>query len=280
MRLSKWSIIVLSIILCLPIVMFSQEDVLRPKGKPGGYNYVEQSKLGLILGFEVGLNYNLFSQTNTWLTAGVPHPTAYDCHKSASGASPHFALIADLPLSEKLFLHGRFDVDVRDYSNSGNGYDFDKWENPVILDYDYELKSTYLGLAFLLRYEFTPEFFASTGIDFQFLSGDIEYKQTGSRVDGGDISLIPYWGWVECRGYPACEVTTNVPEAKSSMTGLELGLGYKLALSESIYLVPQARFQLFLTKLASDEVSTVWDRSATDRKLNSVQLALALWFGL
>ena len=64
------------------------------------------------------------------------------------------------------------------------------------------------------------------------------------------------------------------------MTGLELGLGYKLALSESIYLVPQARFQLFLTKLASDEVSTVWDRSATDRKLNSVQLALALWFGL
>lgn len=280
MKLNITCFIVFSVILCLPVDAFSQEDVLRPKGKPGGYDYSYQNKK-FFLGLEAGLNFNMFSQENNWITEGIYHPTAYDCHESGSGISPHFAIIADFSLTDKLFLHGRFDFDSRIYGNSGSGEDYDTWAlQSVPLDYEYELSSSYYGIALLLRYEINSQFFISGGLVFHLLANDIEYLQTGTRLDGGNIGNISYWNWGGCQGFQACEVTSNVENSSSSLAGLEIGFGYKIPLSESIYLVPQGRFQYFITPIADDQTSVEWDRVSKNRHLNALQLAVALWFGI
>jgi hypothetical protein len=78
--------------------------------------------------------------------------------------------------------------------------------------------------------------------------------------------------------------------AISSRVGLEAGIGYKIPISSNIYLVPQLRYQLMLTKVEMDTYFYVYPLTdptnqlifeRTENKvIHSLQLALALWFDI
>jgi hypothetical protein len=102
----------------------ADEDVLRPKGKPDGYyenvedDYVFK-RSPLALGFEVGGNYNMFSQDISY-NPQLNNPVGAD-QESATGISPFIGVFADFSFNEKFGLHLKLQYNNVYISNTANG---------------------------------------------------------------------------------------------------------------------------------------------------------------
>ena len=93
----------------------SQEDVLRPKGKPGGYEFLKDRN-PIILGVEGGLNLNFFSQKAVW-EPNYPN-TAWNAVKSGFGISPFMSFLVDFPLNSNLGIQLKATADFKYFENS------------------------------------------------------------------------------------------------------------------------------------------------------------------
>ena len=277
---------------------FAQEDVLRPCKSHYPPSYSGNEGYSFILGLEGGINMNFFSQnlviSNTYISNGLQNPTAYQAYGTGFGISPHFALLVDFPLGNKFNAEIRVDFDERDFKNSSSGFDYDISNiTPVqkSVNFNWNMTSFYYGLSAIIRYDITSNWFVSGGLNFQHQSGLARETDNFASVDG--ITPVNSYSFlssnINANGPSLQNIidignnSNNTGNTYANRIGLEIGAGYKIPLSKTIWLVPQGRFQYFLTKFASDDIPilpNLYGKSGSNRQLNAVQLVLALWFGL
>ncbi len=273
--------------LCLGLFVFSfaysQEDVLRPKGKSkyqDSYEY-DQAHQPFILGIEAGLNYNMLSQTQDWY---YEHGTIYDGLESASGFSPHLGVLVDYPLNHNMGIQLRLSYDSKYAQVDIDGFDYNYSLVPKDMTGDVDVVANYTTVTPLFRYNFDENLFMTIGPTIHILSSEIE---TGwdMAVKGDVLDNIPYWDYLGFGPFSAQKLTFNVLDEYKVETrvGLEFGIGYKVPIAKNIYLVPQGRFQYMLSKFEKDSQllnstnSTVIEETK-DVMMHSIVFALGLWF--
>jgi hypothetical protein len=184
--------------------LYSQEDVLRPKGKPGGYDYTFE-RSPFYIGFEGGINFNMYSQTMKWDDMYFQefydvdgHPTAFDDLKSANGISPHFGVILDVPLDNTFGLQARLSYDIKNYGTTSSGSDWAFFDSfgyaEQLIDMEANVNANYVTFTPLLRINANENLFFTVGPTFHFLMGDIETTWKGTVV-GGTATLDQFWFW-------------------------------------------------------------------------------------
>jgi hypothetical protein len=265
--------------------LFSQENVLSPRAeKKAKAEKEESASFPMIIGIEAGMNYNMFSQTVTWATE-VPN-SLFNVYSKGSGISPFFSALVEFPLTNSLGLQVKLSYDIKNFTNKYTGiadgtyYQTGQRED-VTESVEYENDGAYLGISAQLRYNLTDNLFIIGGPLIQMPMGDHTQSTTISILTPGF-----YWDMNTLSTVKTDKVT--ISPAPKTRIGLEAGLGYKMNLSKSVYLVPQIRFQFMPTKVAEDESGFDSSRIlygtpavvANDKTLHSVQLALGLWFQL
>jgi len=295
--LTRFLMMMLMITLSVSI-LYSQEDVLRPKGKPGGYDYTFE-RSPFIIGFEGGINFNMFSQKLWWNQEYYENgpPTAFDGIESGNGISPHFGVLLDIPINNNIGLQARLSYDMKNVSTTSSGFDWALFIDgafPREIDMEVDQTSSYLTFTPLLRINATENLFFTVGPTFHFLMGKVEqtWKATVPNADA-DLNQFFFWDAIGMSGNSdevIIESDTDnnfdgVEENSSFSTrvGLEAGVGYKIPISQGVYLVPQGRFQYMITKHMEDSEwidpffgGTI--ETTTDKMLHSLQFALAIWF--
>jgi hypothetical protein len=303
------SIIILLILVLSVSTTYTQEDVLRPKGKPGGYDYTFERN-PIIIGFEGGINYNMYSQTLAWDEfyyqeyLGVPnHPTVFDGLESANGISPHFGVMLDIPINNSIGIQARFSYDIKNYGTTSRGSDWAYYIDYGYLEEEIDLEvdatSAYATFTPLLRINANENLFFTVGPTFHFLMGDVETTWTPTVVDQtATLDQFIFWDRDGAESQYTADFKTSSADANeqafSTRVGLEAGVGYKIPVSTGVYLVPQGRFQYMFTKQMEDtfwyddlnnsfEYEPEYDiqfQTTTDKMLHSLQFALAIWFEL
>ncbi|MBI5324017.1 MAG: outer membrane beta-barrel protein [Ignavibacteriae bacterium] len=281
---------------------FAQEDVLRPHGKKVTATNEDWSykRNPIIIGVEGGLNINFFSQAMVW-DPTFPHGTIWNGLTSASGISPHFGVLVDVPINKTFNVQLRASYDMKNFGTSTSGTDYDFFSQVHDMNLKVDVAAAYITLTPLLRINATDKLFFTVGPTFHFLAGDIETTWSPTSLDGTQLNDFPFWNRIYANGQPWFQngqVTGSAKEneidldqngnvrlvQKSMRVGVEGGVGYKIPLSKSIFLVPQGRFQLMFTPVTDDthwrdinNLNSVVETSSK-KMLNSLQLALALWF--
>lgn len=267
----------------------AQEDVLRPRGAPV-FEAVPEHGLPVMVGIEGGLNWNFASTSLQYLSPTPPTNTPDQQFTSGSGFSPFAAVAVDLGLTPKLGLQLRLGYDAKTIGHSGTA-EADCYDplgayletTPVSVEWTFTMSALTAGAG--LRYELTPQLWLTAGVTALFLQSN---KQTATLTSQSDQCgfLNPGDGQL----YRTLQTTTefNSPPMKKTRVGAEVGLGYKIALARSLWLVPQLQFQLLSTfrdeingrdewKPSSSGVSDYVSKSPSQ---HSLRLLVGLWFGL
>jgi hypothetical protein len=271
----------------ITVPLLADEDVLRPHGRPDGGG---RNNLPVYIGIEGGLNFNMYSGNVTFnndptLLSPSIIPTTYELMENGDGISPHFGVFVDFAFTKNIGVQLRFAYDIKYYGNSGTGIDYSNQLPFTVmpLGIDWNVTADYYTITPLFRYNFNENFLMTVGPTFHFLKGNTSYK---SDVEPNGVTPNVLWQqFFDDSFHPDFQ--------ESSRIGLEIGVGYKFPIAKKIFLVPQARFQLMLTKTHQDYM--IWTDSnangtfesdevilsnINDRMQHSIQLALALMFEL
>lgn len=273
--------------IAFPLIAMADEDVLRPNGvkvfSDGGAYEPAGERLPITIGIEGGINYNMFSQSISW-SSPVPQ-SVYNTYSTGDGFSPFIGAFVDFPLSQKIGLQFKLSYDKKAFSNDytcimdGTNTFTGLREDVTVLN-KYESDFSYIGVNLSLRYDITNELVCYLGPTLLVPNGD--YIQTSTATV---LTKDFYW---DVPTQQTVRVQKDTAKNESTRLGLELGLGYKIKLSPNIFLVPQVRYQYMLSKFSDDEIGLDMTRilygtpalEAKDKKLNSLQIALALCFNL
>lgn len=274
----------------------AQEDVLRPKGKPQSEltNTYSKDASKFSIGFEVGGNYNMFSQDLTW---NPPlENSIFAVTESGSGISPYFGVFFDMDFTQIFGFHAKLQYNTISYGNSGEGFvdctTFDEFGfiSDIRLansEFEYQENYSYLNLELYAKINFTNEFFALFGPTIYIPASDVESEITQRSLDS------------ECFFFedPNDPANTQVSELNTTITddleytriGLGLTLGYKFYINENVYLAPQLHYHYMLTAL--NENTTIVDDTqalnvyssqltAENITANHLRLSVALGFDI
>jgi hypothetical protein len=265
--------------LLLSLFVMAQEDVLRPHidSQPNG----RIKDAGFYLGFEAGLNFCFFNQKISPNAAPV-----FETIKTGSGISAFFGIIADFPINKSFGIQTRLNYDAKHVSNSGSGIDYATignitFSHPMDLTVEQDIK--YISCSILARINATNELFFTIGPTFQFRSGEIETTWKPISKDGTGLEYFPFWGSGLGLSGTAGTAKVNESGAINTRVGLEIGAGYKILIGKNIFLIPKAQFQFMLTNTAENTAWINYDGTivtATDKMLHSLQLGVAVLFGI
>ena len=287
-KLSNIILFVIMIISCFS-TLIAQEDILRPyragesESKKWGPNEKPWYQ-PVMMGVELGLNYNSFSQNITWDPAVPKSPN--NVFESGSGFSPFLGIMADFELSYDVGLQVKLLWDKKYFTNSYSG-EADVVDNLTgiylgrqgAVNVDYNASVDYFDLNFIVRVNVTKDVFLSLGPSFQFALGDIKQNIDLTTSDPG-ITFI-------ATGTQNASASGNV--VANARLGIEFGAGYEYEISKNLYVVPQLRYQLNIFKLAKDSngldnwkiySAGLSNMGFSNAMLNSLQLSVALWFNL
>ena len=266
-----------SIIVCLFLActaLSAQEDVLRPNGRPEGSSPSSASsrtETRFVLGIEGGLNLNFYGAD--YSSAPTIENSPDQVLESGFGLSPEFGVFADIPLSNIIGIQIRAAYDGKWVSNTQSGIleaAIQGAEPPeaegfvvadVPVDASYNLQLNTMAFALLFRIDIVDQLFATLGPIATVQIGDATRTDeiVATDLEQGHIA-------VDYEGNPGefeqiereISVSTNilptpsgnfVPVAYTSTRfGLELGVGYRFHLSNSVYLAPNVRYQYFFTE--------------------------------
>lgn len=288
----KFSIVLIFLIFSF-VFSYADEDVLRPKGKPAGYygevtddNY-EFLGLPFSLGFEVGANYNMFSQDIIYNPPlNQPLSQNYD---NGSGLSPYFGVFADFSFNETIGLHIKLQYNQVQFGNKGtglvDGYIYDEFNQIIdILETSYSLEWTnefsYFNIEPSIRINLTDKLFGLVGISAQIPISNVKQSTTITALEDG-------FYFENGQNKQTFEDEADLLKNKF---GLNLSLGYRFNISNDIDLVPQVHYHYFPSKI-SDDVVDIPDYSkeiteqisyydVTNSTLNALRFSLAIWFNL
>jgi hypothetical protein len=296
-------------LLIVASMAFSQEDVLRPHGERkktgGGSTEYLYRRSPFTLGIEGGINFNMFSQDIIWEkdpNTGqdyVQHGTIFDGLGSATGISPHVGIFAGFDFSSTIGVLLRLAYDNKYVNKSLTGTDYSYnaisgfTEHPMKVDVS--MNASYLSFTPLLKIQATPDLFFTVGPTLQFLLGDVETKWSPTVTDNSAF-LNEFLFWQSMGFGSTYSETITIKDAGSDSVaytprlGLEAGIGYKIPISNNIFIVPQIRYQLMLTNVLTDTYFYVFPianptnqltvEQSQNKMMHSLQLALALWFDL
>lgn len=258
----------------------AQEDVLRPT-IPSPITYLA----------ETGINYNAFSQT---ITRAIDAHTPFDAVAAGNGVSPYVSIGADYAISKRAGIQLKLAYDQKRFSGNAEGLaDIIIVHGPEAIEYDtvmsyldYEVTVNYLDIAALVRLDVVDDLFVTAGPIFQMRLDSTRQRNTNEIRGASDGEYF------DAAGNPAGKsVTTEfgIQSKPSTRFGLAASAGYRIAVSKSVAVVPQIRFQYMLTELIEDR-STVddyrpysvgpIDLTLTETMLHSVQLGVGIHFGL
>lgn len=291
-------------LLCLAFVvlfvqqnMLSQEDVLRPNGRTEGEPSKpreKKSKSSWILGLEAGVNFNMYSETVT----GAFDNSQYRIAESASGLSALAGIFVGYEIAPKWTLGARLLYDPKYISNTNpavvieceQGLFPTKVEggiNSTLVEVEgkFEASISYLTIQPLIQYAATPNLFIQFGPVLQFAIDSLEYTNTQTFAEGSECTFDPGTPF-ESR---VRSLTLRRTPDNAFRFGLDLGVGYKIALAKNINLVPRVGYQFMLTPFQNDTEIDDDSRpvteglrsiTVTDSMLRSLQASLSLWFTL
>jgi len=299
--------------------LFAQEDVLRPRGRPSTEGTTQsqsrsRSRLPIVVGFDAGLNINMFSQPYT-LNGPAITQSPEEVLKSGSGVSPAIGVFIDVPVSSSVGIQARFGYDGKWFSNTTQSViDATITGTSTVIDMETESSASWtlntLGVALLARIDVAQNVFITAGPLLQFQMGDLVRTDRFTKI-GPDNTIIsvdydgasgafdeitresifaqnflPAIGpQVDGNGNP----TYVGREYETMRLGLEFGIGYRHDLSPTMFIAPSLRYQHMLTPLNSTFSAVEIARAPTlgapfmsfgESSLHSIVLAVQLGFTL
>lgn len=299
------------IALLLSLQSAISEDVLRPRdGIISPSNYSSKSaylygedKCGFKIGIEGGANLNFYAHDMHWRTGNVPagatitRSTILDPTVNSSGASPHFAFVFDYSFTPTSAVQARIGYEVKNFQTKGNVTDITIMGSMADAEVEYLDFSNWASIALNYRHNFTEGFFATVGLHFDFLLNPMKSEVNISSLDP-NVTALYLRSVNDATNNPNVTVTflgtqgANIKgEAPAdlineSRTAIDLGLGYDIKLTKNLSLVPQARFQYFITPPSKDQVfndvifgtDIPITTEVNNRRLHTLQLVLGLWY--
>lgn len=274
-----------SLIICLlfqTTILFSQEDVLRPKRTTTINEEIPDYHIGF--GVEGGFNYNMFSSTLAWEWE-VPQ-SLFNLFKSAAGISPYIGVAIDFPIDNQIGFQAKVTYDIRNYSNSYSTLldctdRIDGTTDNAPVDADFDVSGADLSISALLRYNITNEIVLTFGPMVSLPAGDYEQKNLLTSKSDNCFFYDEY-----DNPHSQSEAKFKVDDVKTRF-GIDLGFGYNIPLSDGILLIPQIRLNYYFSKFTDDLFDEDDTReyfygtpeiSITNKTLNALKFGLALWF--
>lgn len=303
----KHIVLFTSMMLVLAVSLSAQnEDVLRPYGRSGDASQGTQrtrssSANPFIIGVEAGVYLDMFSQT---LNREVPVAgSVEDVLAKGSGIGYTAGLFCDIPVAKGFGIQVRGVYDHHAFSNSSSSDTIDAVDTtshtvfPMPVKSSYSWTSNNISLALLARIDLMTDLFLTVGPIASIRMGDAVRHDEISKVDDnmnswitidydsvdGQYASISRDTKVATNISPVGSVTTS--DYASARFGLELGIGYRLALSKTVYLAPNVRYQYMFTKLNDTFNATDKTRSTlqgisnvtySNAMLNSLAIVLQL----
>jgi hypothetical protein len=277
----------------LPLLLYAQEDVLRPRGAPVFEPWTE-ARTPIRLGLEGGISWNSTSQSINYTGVQPTPPTPTDIFKSGSGISPAAAAAVDIGIAPKLGLQFKLGYEQKKWSNSGTGIADceDPFGNvsPVSVQSRYTVQANYLAIGAALRYDLTPQLWLTVGPVYHRLLGKV--RETGRyEVDPNSNCGFPgpdgnLYRVLEIEAEIGPDDPVSAPPS-SGRLGAELGIGYRIPLSPGLELVPRLSGQLLSSPRNGDvDTEDEWREPTLGRlpvqwkglSLYSVLLTVGVWF--
>jgi hypothetical protein len=280
----------------LPLLLYAQEDVLRPRGAPVFEPWTE-ARTPIRLGLEGGISWNSASQSINYAGVQPTPPTPMDIFKSGSGISPAAAAAVDIGIAPKLGLQFKLGYEQKKWSNSGTKIadcedSFGNYVDSVSVQSHYTVQANYLAIGAALRYDLTPQLWLTVGPVYHRLLGKV--RQTG-RYEVDPNSNCGFLG-PDGNLYRVVEIEAEigpddpVPAPPSGgRFGAELGIGYRIPLSPGLELVPRLSGQLLSSPRNGDvDTEDKWRKHTLvpyplpvqwkGLSLYSVLLTVGVWF--
>lgn len=269
---------------------YSQEDVLRPKGKTTSSWDKNSERSPWALGLEAGLTYNMQTADLDWVDENGDPTTAnsiYNILESLDGISPHFGAFVDYDFNEMFGIHLKLLYNAVKISNDQDGIvDFRDNQTGVFLgtgvtNMELVASSSFFNIEPNLRINATDELYFLLGPSFQFGIGTITSQFTYTENE----SFVTYNPEV-----PDTDQSSKTEEVsedfKENRYALNFGVGYKFNIGDNLFIAPQLIYNLGLTKyedeelfnnnqLVSQELKTLF---ITNQTLNQIRFSVTLWF--
>jgi hypothetical protein len=286
----------------LPLLLYAQEDVLRPRGAPVFEPWTE-ARTPIRLGLEGGISWNSASQSINYARVQPTQPTPMDIFKSGSGISPAVAAAVDIGIAPKLGLQFKLGYEQKKWSNSGTGIadcvdSLGNYVYPVTVSVQshYTVQANYLAIGAALRYDLTPQLWLTVGPVYHRLLGKVRQTERYEADPNSDCRFLapdendenlykPYKVWE-----PKVERGPDDPvpaPPSGGRFGAELGIGYRIPLSPGLELVPRLSGQLLSSPRNGDVYTNDWWQGFTlgllpvqwkGLSLYSVLLTVGVWF--
>lgn len=289
------------------------EDVLRPGEiqpkvpkvvpKPVPKAVPIPNKQKLRFGVEGGVNVNFFSQDIHWdagttpVAEGFKRSTLYDPTASSMGFSPHFTILSDLSVDDYSAFQVRLGFESKNYSSKGQVQDISNKGDLVNVEAEFFDYSNWVSSAVNYRHRLYKGLFAMTGLQVDYLvpPAEIEYNITSLNQDvtAGSLRQV-----IEAQNNPNYQVrfrshqSVNIKGKSPNeivfgmRAGMNLGLGYQIELNDKFLIVPQVRFQYFITPPMKNQyindiiagTNLPLRTEFTNKRLHTLQLLLSVWY--
>ncbi len=279
----------------LPLLLYAQEDVLRPRGAPVFEPWTE-ARTPIRLGLEGGISWNSASQSINYAGVQPTPPTPMDIFKSGSGISPAAAAAVDIGIAPKLGLQFKLGYEQKKWSNSGTKIaDCQDLVDPffvgrVSVQSRYTVQANYLAIGAALRYDLTPQLWLTVGPVYHRLLGKVRQTERyeldpnsncGFPGPDGDLYRV-----LEIEAEIGPDDPVPAPPSGGRF-GAELGIGYRIPLSPGLELVPRLSGQLLSSPRNGDvDTEDEWREPTLGPlpvqwkglSLYSVLLTVGVWF--
>jgi hypothetical protein len=269
---------------------YSQEDVLRPKGRVDDSSPTNSGKRPWAIGLEGGLSYNKYGADLNWRDGITGESTTansvYNVFESLSGLSPHIGFFVDYDIDKTFGFHVKFLYNQFRYSNNSDGIvDFFDASSTVylgteIVNLEVEDKFSFFSFDPSLRINANEQLYFLVGPSFNYGIGTRTGQFDFTKEDT-DINFV---------GPNATSDNSSSVSAsqdfKSTRYGINLGVGYKFEIAKNIYLAPQLNYNMDITSYNDQEIFND-NQSFTEgpkvltvsnETINQLRFSITLWF--
>lgn len=295
--MKRCCLLILVAAMYIATALAQDEDVLRPHGRaddgtPPADGPRQSTRF--IIGPELGMNLNLFSST---ITGGADR-SPINAFSSGLGVSVFAGLYVEVGINRHFGIGARMLYDMKTFGNTmdsalidctipltgGIINGFTATTVPIQVKYNQSI--SYFTLNPLLRWSPSEEVIVHLGPVIQFAISNV----TGTITRTIAESELCRFNLGQANESNVDIITVDDTASVTTRFGLDVGVGYRLALAPSIALVPRIGYQFMFSPVGEDaqgadssqqlSSGTSPAYTQTNLKLTSLQASIALWFTL
>jgi opacity protein-like surface antigen len=285
----KKAVLIIIAICLVTMSSYSQEDVLRPKGRTDG-GYSKSDNHPWAVGLEGGLSYNMYGADLNW-TDELGRPTTansiYNIFESLGGISPHFGVFVDYDLNKMFGIHLKLLYNAISYGNDQDGIvDFRDSQTGVYLgtgiaNMELTEKYSFFNIEPNLRINATDDLYFLLGPSFQFGIG----TQTSDIIYTENEDFVTYNPELPDAGQSS-KAESSSADFSDTRVALNIGAGYKFKVGNNLYLAPQLIYNLGLTTYDDVTIGNINQQvtesikflTVSNQSVNQIRFSLTLWF--